>query len=149
MARMPRLHGEETSRERSRISSASSSAAGPPPPTVGFRRNPAWTMNRRDTAVDSRRAADVLARLASGLDTQLGPTWPMEGAVLWPWPEVALAPRLVDARQQLLLILDEANAALDAKNRTSVFERYAAAARATDTHRTDSPSWSSHPLHRR
>ena len=85
------------------------------------------------TAVDRAGAADVLARLASGLDTQLGPTWP-NGAELsfGQWQKLALA-RGFMRNQPLLLILDEPTAALDAETEHALFERYAAAARGSDT----------------
>ena len=80
-------------------------------------------------AVDRAGAADVVARLASGLDTQLGPTWP-NGAELsfGQWQKLALA-RGFMRDQPLLLILDEPTAALDAETEHALFERYAAAAR--------------------
>jgi ATP-binding cassette, subfamily B, bacterial len=70
----------------------------------------------------------VVARLASGLDTQLGPTWP--GGVelsFGQWQKVALARGFMRA-QPLLLVLDEPTAALDAETEHALFERYAAAA---------------------
>ena len=83
-------------------------------------------------AIDRAGAADVLARLPSGLDTQLGPTWP-NGAELsfGQWQKLALA-RGFMRDQPLLLILDEPTAALDAETEHALFERYAAAARGTD-----------------
>jgi ATP-binding cassette subfamily B protein len=85
------------------------------------------------TAVDRAGATDVLDRLASGLDTQLGPTWP-NGAELsfGQWQKLALA-RGFMRDQPLLLILDEPTAALDAETEHALFERYAAAARGNDT----------------
>jgi ATP-binding cassette subfamily B protein len=80
-------------------------------------------------AVDRAGAADVVARLTSGLDTQLGPTWP--GGVelsFGQWQKLALA-RGFMRDQPLLLILDEPTAALDAETEHALFERYAAAAR--------------------
>ncbi len=79
-------------------------------------------------AVDRAGAADVLARLASGLDTQLGPTWP-NGVELsfGQWQKLALA-RGFMRDQPLLLVLDEPTAALDAETEHALFERYAAAA---------------------
>ncbi len=82
-------------------------------------------------AVDRAGAADVVARLASGLDTQLGPTWP--GGVelsFGQWQKLALA-RGFMRDQPLLLVLDEPTAALDAETEHALFERYAAAARVT------------------
>jgi ATP-binding cassette subfamily B protein len=80
-------------------------------------------------AIDHAGAADVVARLASGLDTQLGPTWP-GGAELsfGQWQKLALA-RGFMRDQPLLLVLDEPTAALDAETEHALFERYAAAAR--------------------
>jgi ATP-binding cassette subfamily B protein len=81
------------------------------------------------TAIDRAGAADVVARLTSGLDTQLGPTWP-GGAELsfGQWQKLALARGFMrDA--PLLLVLDEPTAALDAETEHALFEHYAAAAR--------------------
>jgi ATP-binding cassette subfamily B protein len=80
-------------------------------------------------AVDRAGAADVVARLPFGLDTQLGPTWP-GGAELsfGQWQKLALA-RGFMRDEPLLLILDEPTAALDAETEHGLFERYAAAAR--------------------
>ena len=72
-------------------------------------------------------------RLASGLDTQLGPTWP--GGVdlsFGQWQKLALA-RGFMRDDPLLLVLDEPTAALDAETEHALFERYAAAARADRT----------------
>ena len=84
-------------------------------------------------AIDRAGAEDVLARLPSGFDTQLGPTWP-NGAELsfGQWQKLALA-RGFMRDQPLLLILDEPTAALDAETEHALFERYAAAARGTDS----------------
>jgi ATP-binding cassette subfamily B protein len=82
-------------------------------------------------AVDRAGAADVVARLALGLDTQLGPTWP--GGVelsFGQWQKLALA-RGFMRDEPLLLVLDEPTAALDAETEHALFERYAAAARGT------------------
>ncbi len=80
-------------------------------------------------AVDRAGAHDVISRLSSGLDTQLGPTWP-DGAELsfGQWQKLALA-RGFMRDEPLLLILDEPTAALDAETEHALFERYAAAAR--------------------
>jgi ATP-binding cassette subfamily B protein len=80
-------------------------------------------------AVDRAGASDVVAGLKSGLDTQLGPTWP-NGAELsfGQWQKLALA-RGFMRDQPLLLVLDEPTAALDAETDHALFERYAAAAR--------------------
>jgi ATP-binding cassette subfamily B protein len=80
-------------------------------------------------AVDRAGAADVVGRLTSGLETQLGPTWPggMELS-FGQWQKLALA-RGFMRDQPLLLILDEPTAALDAETEHELFEHYAAAAR--------------------
>jgi ATP-binding cassette subfamily B protein len=80
-------------------------------------------------AIDRAGAGDVVDRLASGLDTQLGPTWP-GGAELsfGQWQKLALA-RGFMRDQPLLLVLDEPTAALDAETEHALFERYSAAAR--------------------
>jgi ATP-binding cassette subfamily B protein len=80
------------------------------------------------TAVERAGAGDVVARLPSGLDTQLGPTWPGGVDVSFgQWQKLALARGFMrDA--PLLLILDEPTAALDAETEHALFERYAAAA---------------------
>jgi ATP-binding cassette subfamily B protein len=80
-------------------------------------------------AIDRAGANDVLARLPSGLETQLGPTWP--GGVelsFGQWQKLALA-RGFMREQPLLLVLDEPTAALDAETEHALFERYAEAAR--------------------
>ena len=84
-------------------------------------------------AIDRAGAADVVDRLAMGLDTQLGPTWP-NGVELsfGQWQKLALA-RGFMRDQPLLLILDEPTAALDAETEHALFERYAAAARGGDS----------------
>jgi ATP-binding cassette subfamily B protein len=81
-------------------------------------------------AVARAGAEDVVARLAAGLQTQLGPTWP--GGVdlsFGQWQKLALA-RGFMREEPLLLVLDEPTAALDAETEHALFERYAAAARA-------------------
>ena len=80
-------------------------------------------------AIDRAGAADVVARLTSGLNTQLGPTWP-QGVELsfGQWQKLALA-RGFMRNEPLLLILDEPTAALDAETEHALFERYASAAR--------------------
>jgi ATP-binding cassette subfamily B protein len=80
------------------------------------------------TAVDRAGAADVIAKLHSGLDTQLGPTWPGGADVSFgQWQKLALA-RGFMRDDALLLILDEPTAALDAETEHALFDRYAAAA---------------------
>jgi ATP-binding cassette subfamily B protein len=81
------------------------------------------------TAVGRAGADDVVSTLRSGLDTQLGPTWP-EGAEVsfGQWQKLALARGFMrDA--PLVLVLDEPTAALDAETEHALFERYSAAAR--------------------
>ena len=81
------------------------------------------------TAVDRAGAEDVVERLSSGLDTQLGPTWPAGVEVSFgQWQKLALA-RGFMRDEPLLLVLDEPTAALDAETEHALFERYAAAAR--------------------
>jgi ATP-binding cassette subfamily B protein len=81
------------------------------------------------TAVGRAGATDVVDRLGSGLDTQLGPTWPGGVEVSFgQWQKLALA-RGFMRDEPLLLILDEPTAALDAETEHALFERYAAAAR--------------------
>jgi ATP-binding cassette subfamily B protein len=80
-------------------------------------------------AVERAGAADVIARLPRGLDTQLGPTWPGGVEVSFgQWQKIALA-RGFMREHPLLLVLDEPTAALDAETEHALFERYAAAAR--------------------
>jgi ATP-binding cassette subfamily B protein len=82
-------------------------------------------------AVDRAGAGDVVARLASGLDTQLGPTWPSGVELSFgQWQKLALA-RGFMRDHPLLLVLDEPTAALDAETEHALFERYSAAARGT------------------
>ena len=81
------------------------------------------------TAVDRAGANDVVSRLTSGLETQLGPTWPGGVEVSFgQWQKLALA-RGFMRDHPLLLVLDEATAALDAETEHALFERYSAAAR--------------------
>lgn len=80
-------------------------------------------------AVGRAGATDVVSRLRSGLDTQLGPTWPGGVEVSFgQWQKLALARGFMRDRP-LLLVLDEPTAALDAETEHALFERYAAAAR--------------------
>jgi ATP-binding cassette subfamily B protein len=81
------------------------------------------------TAVERAGAGDVVGRLAAGLETQLGPTWPQGVEVSFgQWQKLALA-RGFMRDHPLLLVLDEPTAALDAETEHALFERYAAAAR--------------------
>jgi ATP-binding cassette subfamily B protein len=80
-------------------------------------------------AVERAGAGDVVSKLSSGLDTQLGPGWPGGVEVSFgQWQKLALA-RGFMREQPLLLVLDEPTAALDAETEHALFERYAAAAR--------------------
>lgn len=82
-------------------------------------------------AIDRAGAGDVVAGLTSGLDTQLGPTWPSGVELSFgQWQKLALA-RGFMRDEPLLLVLDEPTAALDAETEHALFERYAAAARGT------------------
>jgi len=82
------------------------------------------------TAVGRAGAEDLIARLPSGLETQLGATWP-DGAEIsfGQWQKLALA-RGFMRDGPLLLVLDEPTAALDAETEHALFTRYSAAARA-------------------
>ena len=81
------------------------------------------------TAVERAGANDVVSGLTSGLETQLGPTWPGGVEVSFgQWQKLALA-RGFMRDEPLLLVLDEPTAALDAETEHGLFERYAAAAR--------------------
>ena len=83
-------------------------------------------------AVDRAGAGDVVARLSSGLDTQLGPSWPSGVELSFgQWQKLALA-RGFMRDEPLLLVLDEPTAALDAETEHALFERYAAAVRSSD-----------------
>jgi len=79
-------------------------------------------------AVGRAGSDDVVSRLASGLDTQLGPSWPCGVEISFgQWQKLALA-RGFMRDKPLLLVLDEPTAALDAETEHALFERYAAAA---------------------
>ncbi len=79
-------------------------------------------------ALDRAGADDVVAKLPSRLETQLGPTWPGGVDVSFgQWQKLALA-RGFMRDSPLLLVLDEPTAALDAETEHALFERYAAAA---------------------
>jgi len=79
-------------------------------------------------AVDRAGAEDVVSRLVTGLETQLGRAWPEGVEVSFgQWQKFALA-RGFMRDSPLLLVLDEPTAALDAETEHALFERYAAAA---------------------
>ncbi len=83
------------------------------------------------TAVERAGAADVIARLPAGFDTQLGPTWPKGVEVSFgQWQKLAMA-RGFMRDCPLVLVLDEPTAALDAETEHALFERYAAVAHST------------------
>jgi ATP-binding cassette subfamily B protein len=80
-------------------------------------------------AVDRAGATDVIARFGSGLDTQLGATWPDGVDVSFgQWQKLALA-RGFMREEPLVLVLDEPTAALDSETEHALFERYAASVR--------------------
>jgi ATP-binding cassette, subfamily B, bacterial len=81
------------------------------------------------TAVQRAGAEDVIEHLTSGLETQLGPTWPDGVEVSFgQWQKLALARGFMRGHP-LVLVLDEPTAALDAETEHGLFERYAAGAR--------------------
>ncbi|MEP7344679.1 MAG: ABC transporter ATP-binding protein [Gemmatimonadaceae bacterium] len=76
-------------------------------------------------AVTRAGANDVIDRLASGLDTQLGATWDDGVEVSFgQWQKLALA-RGFMRDEPLVLVLDEPTSALDAETEHALFERYA------------------------
>ncbi|HEX2210580.1 MAG TPA: ABC transporter ATP-binding protein [Longimicrobium sp.] len=81
-------------------------------------------------ALDRAGAADVLAALPAGLDTQLGARW--EGGVdlsTGQWQKLALG-RALMRQDPLVVFFDEPTASLDALAEHALFERYAVEARA-------------------
>jgi ATP-binding cassette subfamily B protein len=98
--------------------------------TVGLGDVPRLEDERAVTAALARGGAeDVVARLPSGIHTQLGPTWPGGVDVSFgQWQKLALARGFMRERP-LLLVLDEPTAALDAETEHALCERDAAAAR--------------------
>ena len=84
------------------------------------------------TAVARAGADEMVAALTAGLETQLGSTWPAGVEVSFgQWQKLALARAFMRDRP-LLVVLDEPTAALDAETEHALFERYAAAANASD-----------------
>ena len=80
-------------------------------------------------AIERAGAGDVVARLPSGLNTQLGQTWPGGVEISFgQWQKIALARGFMRERPALL-VLDEPTAALDAETEHGLFERYAAVSR--------------------
>jgi ATP-binding cassette subfamily B protein len=80
-------------------------------------------------AIDRAGADDVVSRLPTGIETQLGPTWPEGVEVSFgQWQKLALARGFMRDRP-LILVLDEPTAAVDAETEHALFERFAAAAR--------------------
>jgi ATP-binding cassette, subfamily B, bacterial len=80
-------------------------------------------------AINRAGADDVVEKLVSGLETQLGTTWPAGVEVSFgQWQKLGLA-RGFMRDHPLLLVLDEPTAALDAETEHALFERYAAVAR--------------------
>jgi ATP-binding cassette, subfamily B, bacterial len=80
-------------------------------------------------AIGRAGANDVVDHLTSGLETQLGSTWPAGVEMSFgQWQKLALARGFMRDRP-LLLVLDEPTAALDAETEHALFERYAAVAR--------------------
>ena len=82
-----------------------------------------------ERAVGRAGATDVIERLPSGLETQLGPTW-TDGVELsfGQWQKLALSRGFMRDRP-LVLVLDEPTAALDAETEHALFERFAEASR--------------------
>jgi len=84
-------------------------------------------------AVGDAGAEDVVKHLAEGLHTQLGPTWPGGVEISFgQWQKLALARGFMRERP-LVMILDEPTAALDAETEHALFERFAAAARQSES----------------
>jgi ATP-binding cassette subfamily B protein len=85
-----------------------------------------------EAAVERAGAGDVIAKFASGLDTQLGSTWPDGAEVSFgQWQKLALA-RGYMRDEPLVLVLDEPTAALDSETEHALFERFADAARRSE-----------------
>ncbi len=91
-------------------------------------------------AVGRAGAEDVIAKLPSAFETQLGPTWPGGVEVSFgQWQKIALS-RGFMRDDPLLLVLDEPTAALDAETEHALFERYAAIASGNGDHREGGPA---------
>jgi ATP-binding cassette, subfamily B, bacterial len=85
------------------------------------------------TAAERAGARDLVDALPTGLNTQLGPSWPEGVDVSYgQWQKLALA-RGFMRDEPLLVVLDEPTAALDAETEHQLFERYAATAREART----------------
>ncbi len=111
---------------RSRISSGSSSSRATPSVSAMCRGSTTSRPWQRQSSAPGRRTSS--SALRSGLETQLGPTWPGGVDVSFgQWQKLALA-RGFMRDDPLLLVLDEPTAALDAETEHALFERYAAAA---------------------
>lgn len=78
-------------------------------------------------------AGDVVDKLPSGLDSQLGPTWDAGVEVSHGrWQKLALA-RALMRDEPLVAILDEPTSALDAETEHALFERYSSAVQEGET----------------
>jgi ATP-binding cassette subfamily B protein len=84
-----------------------------------------------ESALDRAGAADVVATLADGIRTELGPSF-VGGRELsgGQWQKLALG-RGMMRDQPLVLVLDEPTASLDAETEHQLFDRYVQAARRT------------------
>ena len=82
------------------------------------------------TALEGARGSDMVARMPSGLETQLG-RW-MEGEELsgGQWQKLAIARSMMRERS-LVQLLDEPTSAIDAPTEHAIFERYAGGATST------------------
>lgn len=80
-------------------------------------------------ALNRARSADIVERLADGLNTQLGKSY-ADGAEMsgGQWQKLALG-RAMMRENPLLLVLDEPTSALDPAAEHALFERYAEQAR--------------------
>ncbi len=84
---------------------------------------------RIQAALHRADAGQLVQQLPSGLDTQLGKTWPAGVDLSFgQWQKLALA-RGFMRNAPLLLLLDEPTAALDAETEHKLFAQYASAAR--------------------